>query len=57
MNDKQRRKIEKLIDALNAGLTAHDLLQDIYTEVSIGNVKLPVELEVKLDDYMSRIYE
>jgi hypothetical protein len=57
MNDKQRRKIEKLIDALNAGLTAHDLLHDIYTEVSIGNVKLPVELEVKLDDYMSRIYE
>jgi hypothetical protein len=53
MNDKQRRKIEKLIDALDAGVTAHDLLQDIHVEVFMGNVKLPTELEVKLDRYFS----
>lgn len=53
MNDKQRRKIEKLIDAFDAGISAHVLLQDIYTEVFMGNVKLSPELEVKLDRYFS----
>jgi hypothetical protein len=57
MNCKQRHKIEKLVDALNVGLSAHDLLQDIYKEVCVGNVKLPVELEVKLDDYFSESYQ
>jgi hypothetical protein len=53
MNTKQRNKIIKLIDALDAGLTAHDLLQDIYSEVFMGNIKLSVELETKLDQYFS----
>lgn len=53
MNHKQKRKIEKLIDALDAGLTAHSLLNDIYLEVFNGNVKLPIELECKLDRYFN----
>lgn len=51
MTNKQRNKIIKLIDALDASITAHDLLQDIHSEVFMGNIKLSAELESKLDAY------
>ena len=52
MKLKQRNKIIKLIDTLQSGVDAHDLLSEIYAETVLrGTLELSTELEMKLDRY------